>query len=110
MGPTFVASGVMTGPYKIEHAAVGVSCLVTNKTPGGSYRGYGQPEGVFALERLIDTAAKEIGADPIEMRRRVPRGVQDSKIYGESAPVIDEYPRSSGRSRSKSRRAASAPA
>src|SRR5262249_27356078 len=42
----------------------------TNKAPVGVYRGAGAPEAVFALERALDRAARELGLDPAELRRR----------------------------------------
>jgi carbon-monoxide dehydrogenase large subunit len=42
--------------------------VVTNKTPIGAYRGYGQPEVNFAYERLMDRLARRLGADPVELR------------------------------------------
>src|SRR3712207_9468515 len=46
------------------------SCAFTNTTPIGPYRGAGRPEGNYFMERLIDSAAAEMGIDPIELRRR----------------------------------------
>ena len=66
----FVALGSLTGPYRIPRQDVGVTCVVTNKTPAGAYRGFGLPEAVFAMERLMDRIARELGADPLEIRRR----------------------------------------
>jgi aerobic carbon-monoxide dehydrogenase large subunit len=70
-GPSLVTGGSMCGPYRIEKAAVSVTGLVTNKTPAGSFRGYGVPEAVFALERFVEKAAREVGVDPLEARRRM---------------------------------------
>jgi CO/xanthine dehydrogenase Mo-binding subunit len=47
-----------------------VRCALTNKAPAGAYRGAGGPEAVFALERMMDKAARELGIDPAEIRRR----------------------------------------
>jgi carbon-monoxide dehydrogenase large subunit len=44
--------------------------MTTNKTPSGTYRGPGRFEGCFFLERLIDMAARDLGLDRVEMRRR----------------------------------------
>jgi carbon-monoxide dehydrogenase large subunit len=44
--------------------------MVTNKTPSGTYRGPGRFEGCFFLERMIDMAARDVGLDRVEMRRR----------------------------------------
>jgi carbon-monoxide dehydrogenase large subunit len=48
-----------------------VTAFVTNKTPSNAYRGYGVPEAVFALERLVEKAAGEVGVDSLEARRRM---------------------------------------
>jgi carbon-monoxide dehydrogenase large subunit len=68
---SFVSSSVFTGPYRIPYGEVSVSCVVTNKTPSGAYRGFGIPEICFALERLVERSAAEVGADPVEVRRRM---------------------------------------
>jgi carbon-monoxide dehydrogenase large subunit len=64
-----VAGGSLTGAYRIPHQRVLVQGVVTNKTPTGAYRGFGVPEGVFAIERLVDQVAHELGLDPVEVRR-----------------------------------------
>ena len=51
------------------HASVS-PCTFTNTTPVGAYRGAGRPEGNYYMERLIDQAAREMGIDRIELRRR----------------------------------------
>jgi carbon-monoxide dehydrogenase large subunit len=66
----FVAMGSLTGPYHIPHQSVRVRGIVTNKTPAGAYRGFGIPEAVFAMERMMDKIASQIGMDRIEVRRR----------------------------------------
>jgi carbon-monoxide dehydrogenase large subunit len=68
---SFVSSSVFTGPYRIPVGEVSVSCVVTNKTPSGAYRGFGIPEMCFALERLVERAARSAGADPVETRRKM---------------------------------------
>lgn len=68
--PAYVAWGSITGPYRVQAQAVGVTCVVTNKTPSGAYRGFGIPEATFAMERLADAAAGELMLDPVEIRRR----------------------------------------
>jgi carbon-monoxide dehydrogenase large subunit len=68
---SFVSSSVFTGPYRIPEGEVSVSCVVTNKTPSGAYRGFGIPEICFALERLVEKAARSVGADPVETRRKM---------------------------------------
>ena len=62
--------GALTGPYDIAHVAVRNRVVVTNKTPTGLVRGFGGPQVFYALERLIDRIAVELGLDPVEVRRR----------------------------------------
>ena len=59
-----------SGPYRISNIRLTSSALVTNKTPTGTYRAPGRYEGSFFCERLIELAAKELGIDSVEMRRR----------------------------------------
>ena len=59
-----------SGPYRIPNIRLSSSALVTNKTPSGTYRAPGRYEGSFVCERLIELAAKELGIDSVEMRRR----------------------------------------
>jgi carbon-monoxide dehydrogenase large subunit len=61
---------VMSGPYSIPNIHVDISLLVTNKTPVGTYRGPGRFEADFFRERLLDMAAKDLGLDRTEFRRR----------------------------------------
>ncbi len=56
--------------YRTPLIEVAVRCLFTNTTPIGAYRGAGRPEGNYFMERLIETAAAEMGIDRIELRRR----------------------------------------
>src|SRR5215469_12080424 len=61
---------LFSGPYRIPNIRLSSSALVTNKTPTGTYRAPGRYEGSFFCERLIALAAKDLGIDSIEMRRR----------------------------------------
>ena len=61
---------MFSGPYRIPNIRISSSALLTNKTPTGTYRAPGRYEGSFFCERLIELAAKELGIDSIEMRRR----------------------------------------
>ncbi len=56
--------------YRTPLIEVSTRCLFTNTTPVGAYRGAGRPEGNYYMERLIDTAAAEMGIDRLELRRR----------------------------------------
>jgi aerobic carbon-monoxide dehydrogenase large subunit len=60
----------LPGPYRVPHYRSRGESLVTNKTHNVAYRGAGRPEAVFAMERLLDRAARRLGLDPAELRRR----------------------------------------
>ena len=60
----------MSGPYRIPNIDLDTTLLLTNKTPVGTYRGPGRFETDFFRERLFDMAARDLGIDPVEFRRR----------------------------------------
>src|SRR5881296_1441977 len=60
----------LIGPHRIKSMPVDVRAVVTNKTPNAPYRGAGRPETVFAMDRIVDCLARELGIDPAELRRR----------------------------------------
>ena len=60
----------LSGPYRVPHIEVRSSMVLTNKTPIGTYRGPGRFEADFFRERLFDMAARDLGIDPLEFRRR----------------------------------------
>ena len=60
----------LCGCYRVPALDVEATAVVTNKAPNSPYRGAGRPEAVFAMDRIIDVAAREIGIDPVELRRR----------------------------------------
>ena len=69
--PSMTGWGVMTGAYRIPYADCRIVNVVTTKTPAGSYRGFGVGEAMFAMERIVDEAARAVGADPVESRRKM---------------------------------------
>src|SRR5215471_528200 len=58
------------GVYKTPLIEVSTKCAFTNTTPVGAYRGAGRPEANYYMERLVDTAAAEMGIDRVELRRK----------------------------------------
>ena len=68
--PTWLHGTLMAGNYKTPLVYVNVKAVFTNTVPVDAYRGAGRPEATFQLERVIDVAARELGVDPIELRRR----------------------------------------
>jgi len=69
-GPAWLTAVMMTNTYLIPNARATMRAVVTNKTPTGSYRGWGQPEANFVVERMMDLLARELQMDAAELRRR----------------------------------------
>ena len=61
---------MLGGGYRIPAGHLSLRGVVSNTTPQGAYRGIGRLEANYVLERLIDTAARELGMDPITLRQR----------------------------------------
>jgi len=64
------AVAALTLAYVVPAYRMGVKVALTNKVPVTPIRGAGQPQGVFVMERLLDLAARELGIDRAEIRRR----------------------------------------
>ncbi|WP_011295675.1 xanthine dehydrogenase family protein molybdopterin-binding subunit [Cupriavidus necator] len=62
--------GLLTGAYAIPNLLVRNRVVLTNKTPTGLVRGFGGPQVYFALERLVQRIAVELGLDPLDVYRR----------------------------------------
>ncbi|MDB5842641.1 MAG: carbon monoxide dehydrogenase [Herminiimonas sp.] len=62
--------GSLTGAYRVRHLAVHNRVVLTNKTPSGLVRGFGGPQMYFALERLMQHIAVELGLDPLAVIER----------------------------------------
>ncbi|WP_286505222.1 xanthine dehydrogenase family protein molybdopterin-binding subunit [Variovorax davisae] len=73
--PMSNSSRVTTSVYDVPAVAVKISAAMSNTVPTGPYRGAGRPEAMHAIERVLDVAARELGIDRIEIRRRnlIPR-------------------------------------
>jgi carbon-monoxide dehydrogenase large subunit len=63
-------SKVLCGPYDIQTIAFRNRGIFTNTTQVDAYRGAGRPEAIYALERVMDFAARQLGVDPVDLRRR----------------------------------------
>jgi len=60
----------LLGPYRVPHYRGRATSVVTHKMFAGAYRGAGRPEAAFVLDRLLDLAARGLGMDAAELRRR----------------------------------------
>lgn len=65
-----LTAALLPGPYRLPHYRCEVACVMTNKTPTGTYRAPGRYEGNFVRERTMDLLAAVIDMDPAEIRRR----------------------------------------
>ncbi|AMN40766.1 xanthine dehydrogenase family protein molybdopterin-binding subunit [Rhodoplanes sp. Z2-YC6860] len=65
-----MASRNLTGPYRIRHLNLKTYTVATNKAPMGPYRGVARPGACFAIERLVDEVARELGREPFDLRRQ----------------------------------------
>ena len=61
---------VSTSIYDIKTIDFTLQAVLTNTVPTGAYRGAGRPEAIYIIERLMDAAARQLGLDPAEIRRR----------------------------------------
>ena len=68
--PNFANLGSLVGMYAIPAAHVEVRAVFTHTSPLAPYRGNGRPEAIYFLERLVEDAARELGADRVELRRK----------------------------------------
>ena len=97
--PTMNMVKNIIGVYATPLIEVSSKCMFTNTTPVGAYRGAGRPEGNYYMERLVETAAREMGIDKVELRRRnhiqpeqMPYRAPSGMLYdsGEFPTVLDK--------------------
>jgi len=68
--PTYLYATLLSGQYNIPAIFAEVIAVYTNTTPVDAYRGAGRPEASFLLERLVETAARQLKLDPAELRKK----------------------------------------
>jgi len=85
---------VLTNAYDVEHVAYEYELVLTNKTAQTAYRGFGVDPHLYALEMAMDQAARELGMDPTELRRRNLIGPEQMPYVLPSKNVYDsgDYP------------------
>jgi aerobic carbon-monoxide dehydrogenase large subunit len=84
--PTYLYATLLSGQYAIPAIHCNVRAVYTNTTPVDAYRGAGRPEATYVLERVVETAARELGISPAELRRR-----NFIKSFPYQTPVIMNY-------------------
>ena len=97
--PTLNLAKNSVGVYGTAAIEVNTKCVFTNTTPVSAYRGAGRPEGNYFMERLVETAAREMKIDPIELRKRnhikpeaMPYKTPGETVYdsGEFSALLDK--------------------
>jgi aerobic carbon-monoxide dehydrogenase large subunit len=68
--PTYLYATLLSGQYVIPAIHANVRAVYTNTSPVDAYRGAGRPEATFVVERIVETAARELGVSPAELRRK----------------------------------------
>jgi carbon-monoxide dehydrogenase large subunit len=84
--PTYLYATLLSGQYNIPAIYAEVDGIYTNTTPVDAYRGAGRPEATYLLERTMETAARQFGMDPAELRERNFIG-----SFPHQTPVIMQY-------------------
>jgi len=69
-GTPLLGMFMYSGIYKMEALDFTCTGVYTNKTPTDAYRGAGRPEATYAIERIVDEAAAELGMEPLEFRKK----------------------------------------
>lgn len=68
--PAWNGARILPGGYKLQAVDIRTEAVLSNTAPVGIYRGAGRPEACMLMERLADKAARVVGVDPVEIRRR----------------------------------------
>jgi carbon-monoxide dehydrogenase large subunit len=68
--PTYLYATLLSGQYNIPNIYAEVDAVYTNTAPVDAYRGAGRPEATYVVERLVETAARELKMDPAQFRRQ----------------------------------------
>src|ERR1700675_4503342 len=81
--PTYLYATLLSGQYNIPNIFAEVISVYTNTVPVDAYRGAGRPEASFVVERLMETAARQLKVDPSELRRK-----KFVRLFAQQTPVI----------------------
>ncbi|MDI7923604.1 xanthine dehydrogenase family protein molybdopterin-binding subunit [Ferirhizobium litorale] len=84
--PTYLYATLLSGQYDIPAIHANVRTVYTNTVPVDAYRGAGRPEATYLLERTMETAARELGISPAELRRK-----NFIRSFPHQTPVIMNY-------------------
>jgi len=98
IGPRVVQKGTYTatGPYRVPHVHLHSDAVYTNTTPGSAFRGFGVPQLAWAVESLMDEAARALDHDPVELRRQNLLGHGEEFVPGDT-PIDGKFEESLSR-------------
>jgi len=84
--PTYLYATLLSGQYDVPQIYCEVDSVYTNTVPVDAYRGAGRPEATFVVERLMEVAARELGVDPADLRKK-----NFIRSFPHQTPVIMAY-------------------
>ncbi|OXT00350.1 carbon monoxide dehydrogenase [Notoacmeibacter marinus] len=84
--PTYLYATLLSGQYNIPNIHANVKTVYTNTVPVDAYRGAGRPEATYLVERTMTQAARQLGVDPAELRRK-----NFIREFPHQTPVIMNY-------------------
>jgi len=84
--PTYLYGTLLSGQYDLPAIHVEVDGVYTHTAPVDAYRGAGRPEATYLIERLVETAAREMNIDPVDIRRK-----NFIRAFPHQTPVIMNY-------------------
>jgi aerobic carbon-monoxide dehydrogenase large subunit len=84
--PTYLYGTLLSGQYAIPAIYCEVDAVYTNTAPVDAYRGAGRPEATFVVERLVEVAAREMGMNPVDLRKQ-----NFISSFPHQTPVIMSY-------------------
>ncbi|MGH7333931.1 MAG: xanthine dehydrogenase family protein molybdopterin-binding subunit [Candidatus Rokuibacteriota bacterium] len=98
IGPRIIQKGTYTatGPYRVPNVVLHATAVYTNTTPGGAFRGFGVPQLAWALESLVDEAARRLDRDPVDLRRQNLLGHGEEFMPGDT-PIDGKFEESLNR-------------
>jgi len=94
-GPLYRMHGILTGSYDIKHMTVRNRVVMTNKCPSAMVRGFGGPQMYYAIERMMQKVAVELGMDPLDVIRKnlIPAGVFPYRAAAGALIDSGDYPK-----------------
>jgi CO/xanthine dehydrogenase Mo-binding subunit len=83
--PVVLSRGALhaAGAYRWEHVLVEARAIFTNTPPNGAFRGFGAPQTIWAMERHLDRVARNLGMDPLELKKKNALRLGDTTATGQ---------------------------